>query len=65
MAFETTKNYPNRKDNRRVYKPWEYAKSVSQSCRNHGGCKACVSNRRIHWLRELDKTQDMLDHDLD
>ena len=65
MAFETTKNYPNRKDNRRVYKPWEYAKSVSQSCRNHGGCEHCVSNRRIHWLRELDKTQDMLDNDLD
>jgi hypothetical protein len=58
MAFDN--HYPNRKDNRRNYK-YSYAKSVCRSCRNHGGCNYCVSNRRIHWLRELLRTQVDLD----
>lgn len=59
MAFDN--RYPNRKDNRRKYPFWQYAKSVSIQCRNHGGCEHCVSNRRIGWLRNLAKAEAGLD----
>lgn len=61
MAFDN--HYPNRKDNRRNYK-YNYAKSVDASCRNHGGCSWCESNRRISWIRRLLKAEDMIKHDL-
>jgi hypothetical protein len=61
MAFDN--RYPNRKDHRRSYE-YNYAKSVDRSCRNHGGCKWCVSNRRISWIRRLLKAQDMLNTEL-
>ena len=40
MSFN--KNYPNRKDWR---KPYRKAKACDSSCRNHGGCGYCESNR--------------------
>lgn len=41
MSFD--KNYPNRKDRR---KPYNGAKNVDRSCRCHGGCSYCNSNRQ-------------------
>jgi hypothetical protein len=46
MSFDN-KHYPNRKDNRRVYK-YEYSKSVDRTCRNHGSCGHCENNRTIN-----------------
>jgi hypothetical protein len=43
MSFDN-KHYPNRKDNRRVYK-YDVAKQVSKSCRNHGGDPYSEGNR--------------------
>ena len=62
MAFDN--HYPNRKDKYRVYPHWVGAKAVAASCRNHGGCSYCVSNRRIAWIRNLLKAEDMIKHDL-
>ena len=59
MAFDN--HYPNRKDNRRTYNDWDGAKRFDRSCRNHGGCNYCVSNRRIGWLRNLAKAEAALD----
>ncbi len=36
------KNYPNRKDWR---KPYRKSKAFDRSCRNHGDCPYCESNR--------------------
>jgi hypothetical protein len=41
MAFD--KNYPNRKDHRR---PYRKSKQVDRSCRCHGSCSYCQSNRQ-------------------
>lgn len=60
MAFESNKNYPNRKDNRRVYPFWEYAKRVDRSCRNHGGCRWCEQNRTVSRIRLEAKARVML-----
>ncbi len=46
MAFDN-KHYPNRKDNRRIY-PYSNAKRCDRTCRNHGSCKYCESNRMIN-----------------
>jgi len=62
MAFETDKNYPNRKDNRRVYK-YNYAKSVDRTCRNHGSCNWCQGNRFYSINKTLAKAKDMLEND--
>jgi hypothetical protein len=62
MAFETDKEYPNRKDNRRVYK-YNYAKSVDRTCRNHGGCNWCMGNRFYSTNKLLVKAKDMLEND--
>ena len=62
MAFDNN-YYPNRKDNRRVYPKWEYAKRVDRSCRNHGTCNYCMSNRTINLQRLEAKAKDMLDND--
>ena len=43
MSFDN-KQYPNRKDNRRVYK-FDTAKRVDRTCRNHGSCNYCEGNR--------------------
>ncbi len=40
MAFDNF--YPNRKDHRR---PFRRSKAFDSSCRNHGGCSYCESNR--------------------
>lgn len=40
MSFDT--NYPNRKDWR---KPLRKSKAFDRSCRNHGSCDWCKSNR--------------------
>lgn len=61
MAFDNY--YPNRKDHRRVYDKRDGAKRFDRSCRNHGGCTYCLSNRRISWIRRLLKAQDMLDNE--
>ena len=40
MSFD--KNYPNRKDKRKVY---YRSKSFDRTCRNHGSCPWCKGNR--------------------
>lgn len=40
MSFD--KKYPNRKDHR---KPFYGSKRFDHSCRNHGSCGYCKSNR--------------------
>jgi len=40
MSFD--KPYPNRKDKR---KPYYGAKAIDHTCRNHGSCSWCRSNR--------------------
>ena len=42
------KFYPNRKDRR---KPYRGAKSFDTTCRNHGSCPYCRSNRQFSNLR--------------
>jgi len=37
------KHYPNRKDKRKQY--FKIAQRCDRSCRCHGGCKWCESNR--------------------
>lgn len=49
MSFDN-KDYPNRKDNRRTYK-YDYAKSVSLSCRNHGDDPYYRGNRLIKTIK--------------
>lgn len=61
MAFDNY--YPNRKDYKRVYKKWHRSKSFDRSCRNHGDCPYCVSNRTIHKLRLESKAKDELNND--
>jgi hypothetical protein len=61
MAFDN-KFYPNRKDNRRVYK-YEHAKSVDRTCRNHGTCSYCEGRRLYSSRKLLVKAKDMLDND--
>ena len=41
MSFD--KDYPNRKDRRR---PYRGSKDFDRSCRNHGSCDWCASNRQ-------------------
>lgn len=41
MSFDVY--YPNRKDHRKPY--FKGAKRFDRSCRNHGGCTYCLSNR--------------------
>lgn len=40
MSFDN--NYPNRKD---IRKPFRKSKHFDRSCRNHGTCPYCRSNR--------------------
>lgn len=47
MSFD--KHYPNRKDWR---KPFRKANRFDRSCRCHGSCDYCRSNRQIHDLRK-------------
>lgn len=42
MGFD--KRYPNRKDKRKAYTG---SKRFDRSCRNHGSCGYCESNRTI------------------
>lgn len=35
-------------------------KAVSRHCQNHGSCNYCYSNRLIHTLKELDRTNSIL-----
>lgn len=35
-------------------KPYQGAKSISCSCRNHGGCPYCESNRKYNNAKKLD-----------
>ena len=46
---------------RTVRKPKTGGKRVSSQCQNHGGCSWCYSNRLIHTLKELDRTNSILD----
>jgi hypothetical protein len=46
MSFD--KNYPNRKDHRRHYRR---SKAFDRSCRNHGRCSWCESDRLIQTLK--------------
>ena len=63
MAFDN-KFYPKRKDNRRVYPKWEYAKRCDRTCRNHGTCNYCKGRRLFTSLRMLAKARGMLDNDI-
>ncbi|MNK09869.1 hypothetical protein D3C87_278530 [compost metagenome] len=58
MSFDSTK-YPNRKDNRRRYLG-KTSKNFDRTCRNHGSCSHCESNRLINTRRTLAKAKDML-----
>jgi hypothetical protein len=42
MSFDN--NYPNRKDKR---KPYRKSKRFDRTCRNHGSCDYCKSNRTV------------------
>jgi hypothetical protein len=53
MSFD--KNYPNRKDKR---KPFRGAKAIDCSCRNHGSCAWCESNR-THFDKKKRKVADI------
>lgn len=50
MSFDN-KHYPNRKDNRRIYK-YDYAKRCDRTCRNHGSCSYCESNRMNKTIKQ-------------
>lgn len=41
-------------------KPYRGGKAVDRSCRNHGGCEYCLSNRRYQTNRQLGKIKDRL-----
>jgi hypothetical protein len=56
MAFET--RYPKRKDWRRPYR--RRAQQDLKSCRPHGGCPWCESNRQIRLHRELGRTDESI-----
>lgn len=56
MAFE--KDYPNRKDWRKPYYPKN--KRCDKSCRSHGGCPWCESNRMYKFLRQAKDETDVL-----
>lgn len=59
MAFDN--NYPNRKDKR---KPYYKSKVFDRSCRNHGSCDYCKSNRlHTNKKRELLAEQSLLDYE--
>lgn len=55
MAFDN--HYPNRKDKRA---PYRKSKRFDRSCRNHGSCGYCKSNRTIQAKRvELAAKEEM------
>jgi len=41
-------------------KPYTYAKGIDPSCRNHGSCPFCQSNRLYRTLREKERTETAL-----
>jgi len=43
-----------------IKKPYTKSKKFDKSCRSHGGCPVCYSNRLIHTLKELDRTNSIL-----
>lgn len=46
-------------EHRKEYrKPYIGGKAIDRSCRNHGGCPWCESNRKYKYLK---KSQEMLD----
>lgn len=34
-------------------KPYRGGKAIDKTCRNHGGCPACLSNRMHKFLRQM------------
>jgi hypothetical protein len=58
MAFDNY--YPNRKDFKRVFETWHRSKAFDRSCRNHGDCPWCVSNRTINLRRTEAKAKDLI-----
>ena len=49
-------------------KPYRGGKAIDKTCRNHGGCPACLSNRmwRVNKLTEkseIDLSEDIQDND--
>lgn len=39
-------------------KPYKGGKAIDRTCRNHGGCPACESNRLISYWRRLAVMED-------
>ncbi len=50
MSFD--KYYPKRKDKRKQYRG---AKAFDRSCRNHGNCSYCMSNRQHSNKKKLEE----------
>ena len=38
-------------------KPYRGGKAIDNTCRNHGGCPACLNNRMRKYIRRMDKQQ--------
>ncbi len=45
---------------RTIKKPKTGGKAVSRHCKSHGSCNYCRDNRLIHTLKELDRTNSIL-----
>lgn len=58
MSFD--KYYPKRKDKRKQYRG---AKSFDRSCRNHGNCSYCMSNRQHNNKKKLEEAKSKEKHD--
>ncbi len=56
MSFD--KYYPNRKDRR---KPYYKSKRFDRSCRCHGNCQYCLSNRMYQYKKELLRVKEELE----
>lgn len=54
MSFD--KDYPNRKDQR---KPYHGSSKYDHSCRPHGSCPHCESNR-AHRLKKREPTPELV-----
>ena len=58
MSLE--KSIEHGKENRKEYRG---AKSFDRSCRNHGSCGYCESNRNYQFTKLIQKSKDMIKND--
>lgn len=55
LSFD--KDYPNRKDHRKVYRG---AKAIDATCRNHGSCPYCRDNRIYNTKKRIERAEEMM-----